>query len=142
MFCAHIWNRYMCTYVILYIHAGQRFQLRSIYIGISIATWMCRLQQVQAQSAASSSGGYTPRSEASTSVAGTPNTPWQEEAALQVCIPDFRGDCIVVLVCGNTNAASLSPMRAGTIHWSCVLCVYQSRHKSDTQSDQQMGTCS
>jgi len=44
------------------------------------------LQQVQAaESAASSSGGWqTPRSEASTSVAGTPHTPWQEEAALQV----------------------------------------------------------
>lgn len=43
-------------------------------------------EQVQAvESAASSSGGWqTPRSEASTSVAGTPHTPWQEEAALQV----------------------------------------------------------
>ena len=84
---------------------------------------MCCLQQVQAQSAASSSGGYTPRSEASTSVAGTPNTPWQEEAALQVSIPDVRGDCIVVPVCGNTHAVSLSPMRAGTIHWSCLLFI-------------------
>ncbi|DBA84516.1 hypothetical protein WJX77_012125 [Trebouxia sp. C0004] len=62
-------------------------------------------EQVQAvESAASSSGGWTPRSEASTSVAGTPHTPWQEEAALQV---DRSGKAVKVDADGFPDVASL-----------------------------------
>ncbi|KAA6421076.1 MAG: hypothetical protein FRX49_08987 [Trebouxia sp. A1-2] len=62
-------------------------------------------EQVRAvESAASSSGGWTPRSEASTSVAGTPHTPWQEEAALQV---DRTGKAVKLAADGFPDVDSL-----------------------------------